>query len=314
MSKKVLVATEKPFAHEAMNALENVASEAGYELLKLESYKDKSQLLEAVADVDGLIVRSDKVTEEVMQAASGLKIVVRAGAGFDNIDLQAATDRKICVMNTPGQNSNAVAELVFGLMLNIARKHYSGASGTELKGKKLGIHAYGNIGLLVKKIATGFGMDVYAYDPYVSKDRMEADGVTPVDSAEELYEKCEYVSIHLPKLKTTINSINYELMSKLPKNSTIINTARKEVVDEESLKQIMDEREDICYAADVAPDCEDELREKYGVRVFFTAKKMGAQTEEANINAGKAAISQIVKFFEKGDCTFQLNRWDNNHK
>ncbi len=308
MSKKVLVATEKPFAKAAVENIKRIADETGYQLVLLESYKDPQDLINAVADVDALIIRSDKVTPEVIGAGNNLKIVVRAGAGFDNVNLEAATEKGVVVMNTPGQNSNAVGELAFGLMLNLARRAYSGKSGTELKGKKLGIHAYGNVGMMINKIAKGFEMDVYAFDPFVSADKMKADGVTPVEKAQELYENCHYVSLNLPKMKETINSINYDLMSKMPKGAAIINTARKEVVCEDSLKKIMAEREDFLFAADVAPDCAKELAEAYGVRVSFTAKKMGAQTGEANVNAGIAAITQIANFLEKGDKTFQVNK------
>lgn len=308
MSKKVLVATEKPFAKDAVDNIKKIAGEAGYELMLLESYTDNQQLLDAVAGVDGLIIRSDKVTPEVIDAGKNLKIVVRAGAGYDNVDLAAATEKNIVVMNTPGQNSNAVAELVFGLMLHLARRAYNGKPGTELKGKKLGIHAYGNIGLLVNKIAKGFGMDVAAFDPYVSKDRMENDGVECVQSVDKLYETCDYVSVHLPKIKETIGLINYNLMSKMKTGAAVINTARQEVVDEAGLMKMLEDRSDFMYAADVAPNNRDELEEKFGVRVFFTAKKMGAQTEEANINAGIAAITQIVNFLENGDRTFQVNK------
>jgi D-3-phosphoglycerate dehydrogenase / 2-oxoglutarate reductase len=308
MSKKVLVATEKPFAKDAVDSIKKITAEAGYELILLEKYTDNAQFLEAVADVDALIIRSDKVTPEVIEAGKNLKIVVRAGAGYDNVNLNAATEKDIVVMNTPGQNSNAVAELVIGLMLNLARCGYSGKSGSELKGKTIGIHAYGNIGLLVNKIAKGFGMKVCAYDPFVSKERMISDDVKPVGTVEELYEVSDYVSIHLPKIKETIGSINYELMSKMKKGAAIINTARKEVVDEESLMKIMADRDDLLYAADVAPDCRAELVDNHGTRVFFTAKKMGAQTGEANVNAGMAAITQIVRYLEKGDRTFQVNK------
>lgn len=308
MSKKVLVATVKPFAKEAVESISEISKKAGYELILLESYPDPADLLKAVADVDALIIRSDKVTPDVFDAAKNLKIVVRAGAGFDNVDLKAATDHGVVVMNTPGQNSNAVAELVFGLMLNLARRAYTGKSGSELKGKKLGIHAYGNVGLNVSRIAKGFGMEVYAYDPFIPKETMEADGVRPVDSAEKLYETCHYVSVHLPKMKETLGLVNYDLMSRMPRGAAIINTARKEVVDEPSLLKIMEEREDFLYGADVAPDCQAEITEKFGVRASFTAKKMGAQTAEANVNAGIASITQIIGFFEKGDTTFQVNK------
>lgn len=308
MSKKVLVATEKPFAPKAVEEITKISKDAGYELVLLESYTDPQDLLNAVADVDGLIIRSDQVTPEVLNAAKNLKIVVRAGAGYDNVNLEAATANDVVVQNTPGQNSNAVAELVIGLMLNLARRAYTGKAGTELKGKKIGIHAYGNVGLMVNKIAKGFGMDVYAYDPFVSKERMEADGVTPVSSVEELYTTCDYISLHLPKIKETIGSINFELMSQMKKGATIINTARKEVVDEPSLLKMFEERKDFLYGADVAPDCHAEITEKYGIRSSFTAKKMGAQTDEANINAGVAAITQIVNYFEKGENVFQVNK------
>lgn len=308
MSKKVLVATEKPFAKAAVENIKSISQEAGYELVLLESYKEKQELLDAVADVDALIVRSDKVTPDVFDAAKNLKIVVRGGAGFDNVDCAAATAKNVVVMNTPGQNSNAVAELVIGLMLNLARRNYTGKSGTELKGKKLGIHAYGNVGRMLNTIAKGFGMDVCAFDPFISKEAMEKDGVKPVDTVEALYENCDYVSLHLPKMKETLGLVNADLMGKMPKGASIINTARKEVVCEDSLKKIMAERGDFLYAADVAPDCRAELEEKYGVRVFFTAKKMGAQTGEANVNAGIAAIKQIIGYLENGDTTFQVNK------
>lgn len=308
MSKKVLVATFKPFNKIAVDNISEICKEAGYELVLLESYTDPKALIEAAADVDALIVRSDEVTPEVFDAAKNLKIVVRAGAGYDNVHLQAATGHGVVVMNTPGQNANAVAELVVGLMLNLARRHYTGKSGTELKGKKLGLQAYGNVGRAVNQIARGFGMEVYAYDPFIPKESIEADGVHPVDSVETLYETCDYISLHLPKMKETIGLVNYNLMSKMKKGAAIINTAREEIVDEPSLLRVFAEREDFLYAADVAPKCKDEITGKYGVRSFFTAKKMGAQTAEANINAGIAAIKQIINFFEKGDTTFQVNK------
>ena len=308
MSKKVLVATFKPFNKTAVDNISKICQEAGYELVLLESYTDPKALIEAAADVDALIVRSDGVTPEVFDAAKNLKIVVRAGAGYDNVNLQAATDHGVVVMNTPGQNANAVAELVFGLMLNLARRQYTGKSGTELKGKKLGLQAYGNVGRAVYQIAKGFGMEVYAYDPFIPKESIESDGVHAVDSVETLYETCDYISLHLPKVKETIGSVNYDLMSKMKKGAAVINTARQEVVDEPSLLKMFAEREDFLYAADVAPDNKDEITEKYGTRSFFTAKKMGAQTAEANINAGIAAVKQIINFFENGDSTFQVNK------
>lgn len=307
MSKKVLVATEKPFAPKAVEGLSKVINDAGYELVLLESYTDPADLLKAVTDVDALIIRSDKVTSEVINAGKNLKIVVRAGAGFDNVDLEAATANNVVVMNTPGQNSNAVAELVFGLMLNLARRQYTGKAGTELKGKKLGIHAYGNVGVFVNKIARGFGMDVCAYDPFIPQDKMTGDGVTPMDSLEKMYETCDYISLHLPKMKETLGMINYDLMSKMKQGAAIVNTARKEVVDEPSLLKMFEERNDFFYASDIAPDNKEAVLEKFADRSFFTAKKMGAQTAEANINAGIAAATQIVNFLEKGDTTFKVN-------
>lgn len=308
MSKKVLVATSKPFAKEAVDGISMLAKEAGYQLVLLESYTQQQDLVNAVADVDAMIIRSDDVTAEVLANAKNLKIVVRAGAGYDNIDLKAATEKGVVAMNTPGQNANAVAEVVFGLMLHLARRGYSGKSGTELKGKKIGLHAYGNVGVMVNKIAKGFDMEVYAYDPFVAKEKMTADGVNPVDAMAKLYETCDYVSIHLPKMKDTIGLVNFDLMSKMKKGAAIINTAREEVVDEPSLLKMFEQRKDFFYAADVAPKCKDEITAKYGDRSFFTAKKMGAQTEEANINAGIAAIKQIINFFRTGDTTFQVNK------
>lgn len=308
MAKKVLVATEKPFAKIAVQEISAIAKKAGYELVLLESYTDPADLYKAVADVDALIIRSDLVTPAVFEAAKNLKIVVRAGAGYDNIDLAAATAHKVVAMNTPGQNANAVAELVFGLMLQLARKGYTGKSGSELKGKKIGLHAYGNVGVNVARIAKGFGMEVLALDPFVAKDKMKADGVIPVESMQKMYEECDYISLHLPKTKETVNLINFDLMSRMKPGATLINTARKEVVDEPSLLKMLAERKDFMYGSDIEPDCKAEIVEKYPLRYFFTQKKMGAQTEEANINAGIAAIQQIVNFFEKGDATFQVNK------
>ncbi len=308
MSKKILIATEKPFAKDAVEGIKKIAVETGYELVLLENYTDKNDLYKAVADVDAMIIRSDEVTPEVLAAAKKLKIVVRAGAGYDNINLSAAKERGVVAMNTPGQNSNAVAEVVFGMMLNLARRNYNGKSGTELRGKKLGLHAYGYVGKAVNAIAKGFGMQVLAFDPFVKKEAMKSDGVTPVDSAEELYKNCDYISLHMPKTKETIGTINYNLMSKMKKGATIINTAREEVIDEPSLLKMFEERKDFRYGADVAPKCKEEILQKYADRCFFSAKKMGAQTEEANTNAGIASIKQIINFFEKGDTTFQVNK------
>jgi D-3-phosphoglycerate dehydrogenase len=307
MPTHVLVATEKPFAKVAVAGISNIFREAGYEMALLENYKDKAEYLKAVAAAEGLIVRSDIVDAEVIQAAPNLKIVVRAGAGYDNIDLKAAAARGVVAMNTPGQNSNAVAELVFGLMITLARRGFSGKDGTELRGKKIGIHAYGNVGKYVALIARGFGMDVLAFDPYVPAEKMRAEGVTPVASAEELYSSCEYISLHLPKTKDTVQSVGAGLLANMKKGGTVINTARAEVIDEAGLLQVMEARPDFMYGADVAPACAAEFAAKYPGRFCFTAKKMGAQTAEANINAGLAAARQIVNFFEKGDTTFKVN-------
>ena len=307
MSRKVLVATEKPFAKVAVSGIGGIFREAGYDMTLLESYKDKADLLAAVAAAEGLIIRSDIVDAAVIQAAPNLKIVVRAGAGYDNIDLKAAAAAGVVAMNTPGQNSNAVAELVFGLMITLARRGFSGKDGTELRGKKIGIHAYGNVGKYVALIARGFGMEVFAFDPYVPAEKMKADGVTAVASAEELYSTCEYISLHLPKTKDTVKSVGAALLSTMKKGGTLINTARAEVIDEAGLLQVMETRPDFLYGADVAPECAAEFAAKYAGRYCFTTKKMGAQTAEANINAGLAAARQIVNFFEKGDTTFKVN-------
>ena len=306
--RKVLVATDKPFAKVAVDGIRKVIAEAGYELSLLEKYAGKADLLKAVSDVDAMIIRSDIADQEVLEAGKKLKIVVRAGAGYDNIDLAAATKHDIVAMNTPGQNSNAVAELVFGMIILMARNNYNGTSGTELRGKKIGIHAYGNVGRYVAKIALGFGMEVYAFDPYVKKEAIEADGVKVVDAIEKLYSTCQYVSLHIPATEQTKNSINFELLSKMPKGATLINTARKEVICEEGLLKIFADRPDFRYVADIEPACKAEIVEKFSGRFFFTPKKMGAQTDEANINAGLAAAHQIVNFFEKGDITCKVNK------
>jgi D-3-phosphoglycerate dehydrogenase len=308
MSKKILVATEKPFAPAAIDEISKIVSDAGYSLVLLESYQQREELINALSDANAVIVRSDKMTAEVIERAPHLQIIVRAGAGYDNVDLEAASKKQIVVMNTPGQNSNAVAELAFGMMLNLARNGFSGKSGTELKGKKLGIHACGNVGKHVARIGKGFGMDIYAYDPFIAEDVLVKDGIKPVKTVEELYRTCDYISLHLPKVKETICCINYELMSKMKKNGAIINTARAEIIDEASLLKMMETRPDFKYASDIAPECKDEIAEKYPGRFFFTPKKMGAQTKEANINAAIAAATQIVNFFKKGDKTFQVNK------
>ncbi len=305
--KKVLVATEKPFAPAAVAQIKEVLNKANYELVLLEKYTDNSEFLKAVENVDALIVRSDKVTKEVVDAAKNLKIVVRAGAGYDNLDLEACTAKNIVAMNTPGQNSNAVAELALGMMVLIARGNYNGKAGTELRGKKLGIHAYGNVGYYVAEIAKGFGMEIYAFDPFVDNEKIKKANITPVDSAEELYSTCQYVSLHIPSNEKTKKSIGFDLLKKMPKNATLVNTARKEVINEEELLKVFAEREDFSYVSDIAPDCKDEIAEKFEGRFFFTPKKMGAQTAEANINAGGAAANQIIDFLENGNETFKVN-------
>jgi len=304
---KILVATEKPFAKAAVEQIKALVEEAGFEFALLEKYTDKQQLLDAVKDAAALIVRSDKITREVLDAAKGLKIVVRAGAGYDNLDLEACTEKGVVAMNTPGQNSNAVAELALGMMVFMARNKFNGTAGTELRGKKLGIHAYGNVGHYVAKIAKGFGMEVYAYDPFVAKENIEADGVTAVETVEELYSTCQYVSLHIPANDKTKKSINAELLGKMPAKAVLVNTARKEVIDEESVLGLMAEREDFIYISDIAPDNEAFVKE-YADRVFFTPKKMGAQTAEANINAGVAAANQIIAYINDGVETFRVNK------
>lgn len=306
--KKVLIATEKPFAKEAVDQIKGIADEAGYELKLLEKYADKSDLLEAVQGVDAMIIRSDKVDSEILEAAKELKVVVRAGAGYDNIDLDAARNHGVVAMNTPGQNSNAVAELAIGMMIYQARNHFNGKSGSELKGKSLGLQAYGNVGKNVARIAKGMGMTVYAFDPFVPCEVIEEDGVHCVESVEALYDKCHYVSLHIPANDQTKNSINKSLLMRMPSPATLINTARKEVINEADLLEVFEERSDFEYIADVEPGCSAEIKEKFDGRFFFTPKKMGAQTEEANVNAGLAAISQIINFFENGDVRFQVNK------
>ncbi|MDL2323311.1 NAD(P)-binding domain-containing protein [Bacteroidales bacterium OttesenSCG-928-A17] len=304
---KVLVATEKPFASEAVKGIQGVFESAGMECVLLEKYTDKSQLLDAVKDANAIIIRSDIIDAEVLDAAKELKIVVRAGAGYDNVDLAAATSHGVVVMNTPGQNSNAVAELALGLMVYSARNFFDGSSGTELMGKKLGIHAYGNVGRNVARIAKGFGMEVYAYDAFFPKDAIEKEGVKAVGSAEELYATCQYVSLHIPATPETKNSINYELLNKMPKKGVLINTARKEVIDEAGLVKFMEDRADFKYLTDIMPANDAEMKEKFPKRYFSTPKKMGAQTAEANNNAGIAAANQIVDFLVNGNTKFKVN-------
>ncbi len=304
---KILVATEKPFAAQAVKDIKEVIEASGNEMALLEK-GTKADLIKAVADAAGLIVRSDIVDKEVFDAAKNLKVVVRAGAGYDNIDLAEATAKGVCVMNTPGQNSNAVAELVFGMLVMMIRNQYNGKAGTELKEKSLGIHAYGQVGRNVARIAKGFGMSVMALDPFVKDEVMLEEGVTPVHSIEELYSKNQYVSLHIPATPQTKQSVNKELIKLMPKNGILINTARKEIIDEASLAEALVEREDVRYIADVRPDNADELSEKFGERVFFTPKKMGAQTAEANIKAGIAAAEQVVANLKDGWNKFQVNK------
>jgi D-3-phosphoglycerate dehydrogenase len=305
---KILVATEKPFAKVAVDGIRKVTDAAGYELALLEKYTDKAQLLDAVKDADAVIIRSDIVDKEVLDAAKQLKIVVRAGAGYDNVDLAEATAHGVCVMNTPGQNSNAVAELAFGLMVYAVRNFYNGTSGTELKGKKLGIHAYGNVGRNVARIAKGFGMDICAFDAYCPKAAIEADGVKAVDSVEELYKTCDVISLHIPATAETKQSINRSLLSLMPKGALLVNTARKEVINEDELISLMEERPDFKYVTDIMPAANAKLLELFEGRYFSTPKKMGAQTAEANINAGIAAAQQIVGFLRDGNEKFRVNK------
>ncbi len=305
---KVLVATEKPFATVAVEGIKDVVLGADYVLEVLEKYTDKAQLLAAVADADGLIIRSDKVDAEVLDAAKLLKVVVRAGAGYDNVDLEAATAHGVCVENTPGQNSNAVAELVFGMAVMAVRNMYNGTSGTELKDKKLGIHAFGQVGRNVARIAKGFGMEVSALDPYCPDEVMVEAGVKPVKDIKSLYADNQIVSLHIPATTETRQSVGYDLVTLMPKGGVLVNTARKEVIDEEGLIKALRDRADLKYVADVRPDRADEMEAEFAGRVFFTPKKMGAQTAEANINAGIAAARQVVAFLKDGIDRYRVNK------
>jgi len=304
---KVLIATVKPFSGAAVSEIRSVLTNAGYEVHLLEKYPSQDDLIKAVKEVDALIIRSDIVDREVIQASENLKIVVRAGAGYDNIDLKAASEKGVVVMNTPGQNSNAVAELVFGMIVYLNRHGFNGTTGIELRGKTFGIHAYGYVGRIVGMIAKGFGMKVSAYDPYIDKVLIENDGVEYLSSAKELYRTNQYISLHLPANSETRESINYDLLNLMPKGATLVNTARKEVIHEPSLMKIFNMRDDFRYLSDIVPDCKAEIEKNFEGRYFFTLKKMGAQTAEANLNAGVAAARQIVDFLEKGDTTFQVN-------
>lgn len=305
---KVLVATDKPFAPVAVKGIRKVVEGAGFELVLLEGYTSPDDFIKAVADVDAVIIRSDKATKEVIEAGKNLKIIVRAGAGYDNIDLQAATDKGVVAMNTPGQNSNAVAELALGMMVYYARNFYNGKSGFELKGKKLGIHAFGNVGKNVARIAQGFGMEVYAFDPFLTREQIEKDGVNWVGTVEELYSTCNFVSLHIPANSQTKESINHALLSRMPSPAVLVNTARAEVINESELLKLFAERKDFAYLSDIAPSNKADFEAAFSGRFFFTPKKMGAQTEEANINAGIAAANQIVRFLKTGDRTFQVNK------
>ena len=305
---KVLVATEKPFSKVAVDQIREIVEKGGHELATLEKYTDVKDLYAAVADADALIVRSDKVTKEVIAAAPKLKIVVRAGAGYDNLDLAACTERGIVAMNTPGQNSNAVAELAIGMMIYISRNQFTPGTGSELKGKTLGIQAYGNVGRLVAAHAKSFGMKIMAFDPFVPADKIQAEGVEVAASLEDLYAKSDFVSLHIPATNETKNSIGYALLSKMPKGGCLVNTARKEVINEPELVKVLEERQDLKYITDIAATNQAELNEKFGKRVFATPKKMGAETAEANVNAGVAAANQICDFFATGNRKFQVNK------
>ena len=304
---KILVATDKPFAKVAVDGIRKIVEDAGFELCLLEKYTDVAEFYKAVADVDALIVRSDKVTKEVVDAANNLKIVVRAGAGFDNLDLAACTAKNIVAMNTPGQNSNAVAELAIGMMVYMSRNCFNPGTGSELKGKKLGIHAYGNIGRIVANIGKGFGMEIYAFDPFISADKIKAEGVTPVNSVEELYSNCNFISLHIPATEETKKSIGYNLLSKMPQGGCLVNTARKEGINEEELLKVMQERTDLKYCTDFLPSNVEEIKSVCGTRFSAPSKKMGAETAEANINAGMAAARQIVDYFTTGNEQYRVN-------
>ena len=305
---KILVATQKPFSAAAVAGIKEIVTAAGHEVAALEKYANASELIAAVADVDALIIRSDKVTAEVLDAAKQLKIVVRAGAGYDNVDLAAATAHNVVVMNTPGQNSNAVAELAIAMMIYMSRNQFTPATGSEIQGKKVGIQAFGNVGRLVGKKAEALGMSVMAIDPFIPAEKIREAGAEPADSLEHMYASCDFISVHIPATPQTIGSIGYDLITKMPKGACLVNTARKEVIDEAGLEKALEERTDLKYITDVAPDNYAALKEKFGVRIFATPKKMGAQTAEANMNAGLAAARQIVDFFATGNTRFQVNK------
>ena len=305
---KVLIATDKPFAKIAVDGIRREVEAAGFELALLEKYTEKQQLLDAVVDADAIIIRSDIIDAEVIAAAKQLKIVVRAGAGYDNVDLEAASASGVCVMNTPGQNANAVAELVFGMLIYAVRNFYNGTSGTELMGKKLGIHAYGNVGRNVARIAKGFGMDLYAFDAYCPETIMKNDAIKPMKSVEDLYATCDIVSVHIPATPETKESINAALLGLMPKGAVLVNTARKEVIDEAEMVEFMTVHPNFKYVTDIVPGNDVEMTEKFAGRYFTTPKKMGAQTSEANINAGIAAAKQIVDFIKNGNAQYKVNK------
>ncbi len=305
---KVLIATQKPFAAAAVKGINEILEGAGHEVVLLEKYQEQSDLVSAAADVEALIVRSDKVTAEVLENAKKLKIVVRAGAGYDNVDLEAAKAHGVVVENTPGQNSNAVAELAIAMMIYMCRNQFTPVTGCEILGKKIGIQAFGNVGRLVAKKAQALGMSVLATDPFIPEEKIAEAGVKPVTTVRELYAESDFVSVHIPATPDTVGSIGYELITSMPKGAVLVNTARKEVIDEAGLEKALEDRQDLKYVTDVAPDNIERLREKFGVRVFATPKKMGAQTAEANMNAGLAAARQIVAFFAEGCTKFQVNK------
>ena len=305
---KILLATQKPFAAAAVNGIRSILEEAGNEVVLLEKYAGEDELVAAVADVEAMIIRSDKVTARVLDAAPKLKIVVRAGAGFDNVDLAAATAHGVVVENTPGQNSNAVAELAIAMMIYMSRNQFTPATGTEIFGKTVGIQAFGNVGRLVGQKAAALGMKVKAVDPFIPAEKIAEAGAEPVADVAALYSSCDFVSVHIPALPSTIGSIGYDLITSMPKGAVLVNTARKEVIDEAGLERALEDRPDLKYVTDVMPDNYEALREKFGVRIFATPKKMGAQTSEANVNAGLAAARQIVAYFTEGCTRFQVNK------
>lgn len=305
---KILVATDKPFAKTATDGIREIVTSAGHTLTLFEKYTSQEELYEAVKDADAMIVRSDKITSTVLEHAKNLKIVVRAGAGYDNIDLETSKSKGVVVMNTPGQNSNAVAELALGMMIFISRNSFTPGTGAELMGKTIGIHAFGNVGRRVAKLASGFGMKVIIHDIYLPKDDTESKNYTVVDTVEELYKNSQYISLHIPATAQTKGSIGYELLSMMPKGGVLVNTARKEVINEDGLYRALKERADLKYITDIPADNQQLLNEEFGVRVFASPKKMGAETAEANINAGLAAANQIVKFLATGDETFRVNK------